>query len=69
MRITVILNDGFKNTVKIRYADFYVEDNRPFISQKPLLIYKTLLTFPKHFVFRKMSLYLIYEKKRRLFIK
>jgi hypothetical protein len=61
----VILNGVFKNTVKIRYTDFYVEDNWPFISQKPWLIYKTVLTFPKHFVFTKMSLYLIYEKKRR----
>lgn len=61
----VIFNDVFKNTVKIRSADFYVEDNGPFISQKLSLIYKMVLTFPKHFVFTKMSLYLIYEKKRR----
>jgi hypothetical protein len=61
----VISNGLFKMTVKLRSTDFYIEPNQPFISEKPVLIDKMVLTFPKHFVFTKMSLYLIYEKKRR----
>jgi hypothetical protein len=37
----------------------------PLIRRINLLKIQGHLTFPKHFVFRKMSLYLTYEKKRR----
>lgn len=65
----VISNGLFKRTVNLRFTGFYIEADWPFILEKQVLIDKMVLTFPKHFVFSKMSLYLIYEKKRRLFIK
>jgi hypothetical protein len=34
----VISNGLFKMTVKLRSRRFYIEPNRPFISEKPVLI-------------------------------